>query len=103
MDRTVQGVKIERKIIHVTDGVKSKAFNAANSMPVSINNPNEDDALNRIFKHSDQVHDDEEQRVHLTEVLKKGDSRIQSEKAKAAVQKELDGLYKEGVLKKNVP
>lgn len=44
----VQGVKTERKIIHVSDGVKNKAFNASQFMPITIRNLAEDEYLDVI-------------------------------------------------------
>lgn len=68
----VKVVNTERKIIHVMDGVKTKAFIAAQLKPISINHATEDDALDRIYQHSDEVNENEVQKSYLTEILKKG-------------------------------
>lgn len=68
-------------------------------MPISINNAAEDESLEMIHKHSDDVQYREEQNTYLTEILKTGDPRIQREKAQAAVLKELEGLYKQRLFK----
>lgn len=69
-------------------------------MPTNINNSAEDESLEMIFKKIDDVQSREEENTYLNEVLKKGDPRIQNEKAQAAVQRELNGLYKQGVFNK---
>lgn len=75
----VQVIKTERKIIHISDGVKTKAFNVAQVMPVVINNAAEYEVLKQIYEHSDRTSEEEseqkeaeQKKALLTEILKAG-------------------------------
>lgn len=49
----VQIIRLQNKIFHVTDGIKVKAFNRVQVMPVLTNNHAEDAHIDTIFRHSD--------------------------------------------------
>lgn len=95
----VEVVKIEGKSVHVKDTLKVMKFNMAQVMLFKIDNAAEDEGLERIFQHSDDQ--DEEQQntaaVYLNETLDSSDPRTLSKKAQEAVEKELEGLYPQGV------
>lgn len=91
---------MQRKIIYVNDGVKTKSFNASQVPPVTIKNKTEDEALDHIFKHSDETERaQKESEVYMTEVLKDSDPRTKNKKAQAGVKKELDDLFEQGMVK----
>lgn len=50
----VEVVRVEDKLISVTDGVSVKTFNRTQVMPVRTNNPMEDEFLDEIYRHSDE-------------------------------------------------
>lgn len=67
-------------------------------MPVAIGHRKIDDELDRIFIQSENIAQQEKKfQVHLTEVLKNGDPRTKNSRAAAAVQRELEGLFEQGV------
>lgn len=94
-------VKVERKVVHVTDGVKVKQFNIVQILPVQTGNPTVDEDLEFMAEHSNMNDPTEAELQHhdvcLNEVLQPGDPRTRNTKAKAAVKLELEGLYAQGV------
>lgn len=109
MGRPVEVVKSERKIFHVSDGVKVLQFNVIQVIPVIINNHTVDKILDRIYEQNDEVQSEEQQAhpVWLTEVLQPGDPRTRNSLAASAVKKELYRLFEqqlfEEVHEKDVP
>lgn len=49
----VQVTRVDHKIIYVTDGVKTKAFNRVQNLPVRTNNPSEDEQLTTVYGYSE--------------------------------------------------
>lgn len=99
----VEVTEVERKIVHVHDGVKTRQFNVVKVMPVQIGYTSTDKHLDRFYEFNDAAENEEVEKakehadIYLTETLKPGDPRTHSDKAKAAVKKELDGLFAQGV------
>lgn len=99
-------VKVEGKSIYLSDTTKVMKFNIVQVMLLKINHAAEDKNLETLFKHSDDNAPVEET-VYLTELLDGNDTRKNSKKAREAVQKELDGIYSQGVFeevhRKDIP
>lgn len=93
-------VKTERKLIHVTDGVKVRSFNVTQLFPVAIWHRATDDELDQIFKYSDRAAASEQgHSTYLTEVLHPGDPMTKNSMVKAALRKEIEGLFEKGVFR----
>lgn len=72
----VEVVKVEKHLVHVSDGVKLKSFSMTQVMPNSIGHRALDEDLQRIFEYNDRVYEAEKlqqeemtQLVQLTEIL----------------------------------
>ena len=81
--------KVDRKLITVTDGIKTKTFNVAQVLPVKtvVRDPATQRQLDRIFDHA----------IFSTEVLKSTDPRFNCESAHQAIRDEVNGLEQRGV------
>lgn len=82
----VELVKVERKSVHASDGVKVKCFKLTQVMPVTIGHRTIDEDLDCKFSHSDNIAEQEKEfQVHLMEVLNNGDPCTKNSLATEAV------------------
>lgn len=73
---SVQFVKCEGKILHVTYGIKVKQFNVSHVMPLKTGHAATDEALRKIYKNSD---DAEQQHTEKYEQKRDGERKQQLE------------------------